>query len=960
MNSSNGSDLGDMSLMDLFRMEAENQCSKLCEDLLTLEKDLLALEQNPAAAGLLESLMRSAHSIKGAARVVELHPAVQVAHAMEDLFVAAQDNKITLDQDTVDLLLKGVDMISSISEVADEDTDAYFEKKSDEINSLTDAFAALLKGEKESAVSSVADETATVSEAESETHGSAPGSAEDESGISSELPADLSDMTMMDLFRMEAENHCQSLSTDLLALEENPTSQEHLGSMMRAAHSMKGAAKIVELDAVVGLAHAMEDVFTAAQIESFAIDRNDIDLLLKGVDTLKNIARVPEAESEKWLAEHIGAIDILIKTYNDLCHNKTTKRQTPAKPEQKITVPPAPLPDQEKKKAAAETVLPSPETPSAKKPALRKEDKDGLRAVRVSAQNMERMMGLAGELLIESRWLPTFSKELLRLKYHQDELHQAIDYLRDNIAKLGVEDFAGSLLTDLHQKLDLCRMMLLQDMEVLEVHASHATTISHRLYKEVITSKMRPFLEGTRGFPRMVRDVAKELGKDVHFEIIGNDTMVDRDILEKIEAPLNHLLRNALDHGLETPEERQAQGKPPKGTLRLEARHSAGMLSITVSDDGRGIDLENVRQMIIDKKMCAREIAEELSNLELLEFLFLPNFSTKKTVSKVSGRGVGMDVVHNVVNEVRGMVRSSTTLGKGSTFELQLPLTLSVLRALLVEIDGEPYGFPLVSIDHVMQLPQKLIKVVEGRQYFDFNEKRIGIVSARQIFNTPLKTLTNEDEDLFIIVLSDRLNQYGLTVDRLMGVRDLVVQTLDPRLGKIKDIGSGAILEDGSPILIIDVDDVFRSMDQLISGNRLRRIGKLDDSDMKKKIKRILVADDSITVREVEKKMLSARGYDVDVAVDGMEAWNIIRENDYDLIVSDIDMPRMNGFELVENIKNDPNLLQLPVIIVSYKDSEEDRIHGLEAGADYYLTKGSFKDETLVQAVLDLIGEPEE
>ena len=950
MISTNGSDLGDMSMMELFRMEAENQCNQISED-------LIALEQDPTAADILESLMRAAHSIKGAARVVELHPAVQVAHAMEDVFVATQENKINLDQDSIDLLLKGVDMINNIAQVSDDDTDVFFEENAGEINSLTTVFTALAKGEKPVAPST-ADET-PVPTAESVAQSTPAEPPEKSSELSTELPADLSDMTMMDLFRMEAENHCQTLSNDLLALEKDPTSQEHFESMMRAAHSMKGAAKIVGLNGAVELAHAMEDVFVATQKGSIAIDKNDIDMLLKGVDTLENIARIPEAESEKWLSEQKPEIDSLIKTYLDLSQNKKTKKKAPVKPQHKTTQPPASAPAPEMKKPAAKTDQASPEKVSAKKPARRKEDSEGLRAVRVSAQNMERMMGLAGEVLIESRWLPSFTKELIRLKYRQDELHQAIDYIRENIANLGSEDFAGTLLTDLQQKLDICRKMLLQDMEVLDEHATHATTISHRLYKEVITSKMRPFIEGIRGFPRMVRDVAKELGKDVNFEIIGDDTMVDRDILEKIESPLNHMLRNALDHGLETPDERKALGKPEKGTLQLEARHSAGMLSITVSDDGRGVDLQNLRQTIIDKKMCTKDMAAELSDHELLEFLFLPNFSTKKSVSKVSGRGVGMDVVHNVINEVRGMIRSSTKLGKGSTFELQLPLTLSVLRALLVEINDEPYGFPLVTVDHVVQLPQKQIKEVEGRQYFTLNEKRIGIVSAQQVFKTPAKTPANEDEDLFIIVFSDRLNQYGLTVDGLLGVRDLVVQTLNPKLGKVKDISSGAILEDGTPILVIDVDDVFRSMDQLISGNRLMRIGKLDDSGAEKRIRRILVADDSITVREVERKMLSARGYEVDVAVDGMEAWNTVRANYYDLIVSDIDMPRMNGFELVENIKNDPNLRQLPVIIVSYKDREEDRIRGLEVGADYYLTKGSFKDETLINAVLDLIGEPE-
>ncbi len=417
------------------------------------------------------------------------------------------------------------------------------------------------------------------------------------------------------------------------------------------------------------------------------------------------------------------------------------------------------------------------------------------------------------------------------------------------------------------------------------------------------------------------------------------------------------MIRNALDHGIETPADRAAKGKPEKGTIQLIARHSAGMLTITVRDDGRGVDLEKLRQTIVDKKLCSLDMAADLSEHELLEFLFLPNFSTKKSVSKVSGRGVGMDVVHTVINEVRGKIRSSTKLNEGSSFELQLPLTLSVLRALLIEINSEAYALPLVSIDHVLQLTPDRIQEVEGRQYFTFNEKRIGIVSAQQVLKTETPTDASE-EYIYVIVFSDRLNLYGLTVDKLLGVRDLVVQPLDPRLGKVKDINSASILEDGTPVLIIDVEDVFHSMDQLISGNRLMKIGQ--DDDIERRTKRILVADDSITVREVERKMLVSQGYEVDVAVDGMDAWNTVRDNDYDLIISDIDMPRMNGFELVSLIKNDPTLRHLPVIIVSYKDREEDKAKGLEVGADYYLTKGSFQDKALVNAVLDLIGEAEE
>jgi len=941
MTDENGGNLGDMSMMDLFRIEAENQCNQLSED-------LLALEQDPTASGLLESLMRASHSVKGAARVVELHPAVQIAHAMEDVFVAAQEDKISLDQDGIDMLLQGVDMLSTISQVADDETENFFDKRAEKIESLTKSFSALAKG------NNISTEPPAEKASSIDTIPPVPAAKAEESPS---LPVDLSDMSMLDLFRMEAANYCTKLSEGLVALKNDPSATELLESMMRAAHSMKGAAKIVGLDAAVGLAHAMEDVFVAAHKEKILIERKAIDILLNSIALLTTIAEIAETESEKWFAEHKAEIDGLIKGLANLTTREKTTKPPPAhKGSPKTVKPPEPVPagkgpEQEK------DVPQRTKKNEDKKPARRKDDKEGLRAIRVSAQNMDRIMGLAGESLIESRWLPAFNNNLLQLKYHQDELYASIDRIRENLQAIESDEMTINLFGDLQHKLELCRSTLSQDMEVLEDHARYATNISHRLYKEIVTSKMRPFSEGIRGFSRMVRDVARELNKEVNFEIFGPDTMVDLDILDKIEAPLNHMIRNALDHGIEPPDDRVAMGKPKKGTIKLEARHSAGMLSIIVSDDGRGINLEELRHAIVERKLCSPDMAADLSENELLEFLYLPNFSTKKKVSEVSGRGVGMDVVHSVINEVRGKIRSSTKLNEGSSFELQLPLTLSVLRALLTEVNGESYAFPLASIDHVLQLTPEQIQEVEGRQYFTSNERRVGLVSAQQIFRTDTPTGIS-NEFIHVIVFSDRLNVYGLTVDKLNGIRDLVVQRIDPRLGKIKDINSASILEDGTPVLIIDVEDVFRSLDQLISGNRLMRIGRADDMK-ERKTKRILVADDSITVREVERKMLTSRGYEVDVAVDGMDAWNTIRANDYDLVVSDIDMPRMNGFELVSLIKNDPNLHNIPVIIVSYKDREEEKNKGLEVGADFYLTKGSFQDEALINAVLDLIGKAE-
>lgn len=488
----------------------------------------------------------------------------------------------------------------------------------------------------------------------------------------------------------------------------------------------------------------------------------------------------------------------------------------------------------------------------------------------------------------------------------------------------------------------------------LELYAQRTANLSDRLYREVITSHTRPFADGVQSFPRMIRDLARKLNKQVNLEIVGKATSVDRDILKKLEAPLTHILRNAVDHGIELPEERAATGKPSAGTIRLEAFHRGGMLAITIADDGQGIDPEQLRQKVINKNLTTAEIATQLSISELMEFLFLPGFSTAKQVTEISGRGVGLDIAKSMAQEVGGTVRAVSQKGLGTSFHFQLPLTLSVVRTLLVEISGRPYAIPLARIGHIITVERSDVSDVENKQYFTMNQKNIGLIAAHQILELSEPSPTSGP--LSVVVVSDRDDTYGLVVDKFLGEHDLVVRPLDPRLGKVPDISATSLLSDGSPVLIVDVSDIVRSMDAILNAGQLTKVGVVTAEEMANKRKKILVVDDSITVREMERKLLENRGYQVDVAVNGMEGWSAVRTNHYDLVISDIDMPRMNGIELVRQIKNHPRLHSLPTIVMSYRDREEDRLQGLEAGANYYLTKSSFHDDTLINAVVDLIG----
>jgi two-component system sensor histidine kinase and response regulator WspE len=762
----------------------------------------------------------------------------------------------------------------------------------------------------------------------------------------SERADDLSGFSMLELFRLEAEGQTAVLSSGVLAIEDLEKSPATIEAMMRAAHSLKGAARIVGLDPAVRVAHALEDVFVACGKGSLRIRSDHADRLLAAIDFLAGIAvdDAAMAPDSHWTSK----ADAIVGELEALATDHAAGTRPAASP---ATSPPPAVPTPAVHPVAAEPPPPAP-PPSA--PAIA-EPAD--RVVRVSAESLSRLVGLAGEALVESRQLRPILDTLHQLRSSQTDLCKTIAAIDDAIE--GLPSDGGSrivmAMAALRERAEAMHGSLVRHIEDVESFAYRNEDLSSRLHHEVITSRMRPLADGIRGFPRLVRDLARTLGKQIRFEVVGDQTGVDRDILDKLEAPLSHLIRNAVDHAIEDPVARVTSGKPEVGTILLEARHRAGMLHLRLSDDGRGIDVARLRSKAVARGLVAEAVADQLSEHELLEFLFLPGFSTKEQVSEISGRGVGLDVVQSMVKGVGGSVRVATQPGIRTVFTLQLPITMSVIRALLVRIAGEPYAFPLTRIDHILPVAHDAIRTLEGRQYFDHEGTAVGLVQAAQVLEL---TGPAPADPMPVVVLSDRGQQFGMVVEAFLGERDLEVRPLDPRLGKVPDVSSASLLENGDPVLIVDVEDLVRNIDNLLTGRRLSRVEFQQMAEETRPRKRILVVDDSITVRELERQLLHSRGYAVDVAVDGMDGWNAVRSTPYDLVVTDVDMPRMDGIGLVSLIKADPVRREIPVVIVSYKDREEDRLRGLDAGANRYLTKSSFHDETFIDTIVDLVGEP--
>jgi two-component system sensor histidine kinase and response regulator WspE len=570
------------------------------------------------------------------------------------------------------------------------------------------------------------------------------------------------------------------------------------------------------------------------------------------------------------------------------------------------------------------------------------------RSVRVNAESLDRMMQLAGESMVEGRRSPVLRRSLASVRRDLTRAREQLEHaLRRHDAARSGEALAAVARAE---------TALAERIAEMDAYFRRTEEVSTELYHQVVGSRMRPFSEGVAGFPRMVRDLARQMGKEVRFEIVGESVPVDRDILARLEAPLNHILRNALDHGIERPQERRAAGKPETARLALEVRHHAGQLQVRVTDDGKGIDAEAIRRKVVERGLQSAEVAARLGERELHDFLFLPGFSTAHRVTEISGRGVGLDVVHQTVVQIGGSARVESRVGAGTTFTLVLPITLSVMRAALVVVAREVYAFPLARIDRVLRVPTASLRTVQGRLQCDVDGQAVGLLDAAALLGFGEGS---REETTSIVVVGDEGERVGLAVCAFLGEQDLVVRTLDPRLGKVPHIAAASILDDGQPVLIVDVEDLHHSLRKGLEEGALRGMGApAAGGDLARTAKRILVADDSITVREVERQLLSRMGYAVSVAVDGADAWNQLRAGAYDMLVTDIDMPRMNGIELVRLVRAEPRFAHLPIAVVSYKDREEDRRAGLDAGANAYLTKGSFQDQSFMSTVLELIGAP--
>ena len=474
-----------------------------------------------------------------------------------------------------------------------------------------------------------------------------------------------------------------------------------------------------------------------------------------------------------------------------------------------------------------------------------------------------------------------------------------------------------------------------------------------KLEEEIKRVRMLPLSTITGPFRRMVRDLAQEAQKQVTLQIVGQDTELDKRVLEQIKDPLIHLIRNAVDHGIEAPEARVAAGKAPQGLITLSAEHRGQDILIQVTDDGAGLNMEAIREAV--HQQGYRE-ADTLSDIDLVEAMYNAGISTSPIITDISGRGMGLDIVRRNIEGLHGRITTTWKAGEGTTFNLTIPLTLTSSRGLLVQVSEELFVIPHTAIERILSVQPEDIFSFEGQDSIYYDEKPITVAHLSDVLELPQKSHPHHDNHIPMVIVTAAGRRMAFVVDETTGEQEIVIKGMGQQLARVGGIAGATVLGDGRVVLILNIGDLLK---MALRGKRhsiLDRLAKTEETTTARKQRKILIVDDSITTRTLEKNILEAAGYSIQVATDGKEASDLIAAGSSpDLVVSDIAMPRMNGFELTQRIKADAKTAEIPVILVTSLDSPEDKARGIDVGADAYIIKSKFDQNNLLETIEQLI-----
>ncbi len=750
--------------------------------------------------------------------------------------------------------------------------------------------------------------------------------------------------TLLETFKIEADEHLKALSEGILALEENLPEEEGkrlVEKIFREAHSLKGAARSVNQGNIQEVCQSLESVLsewkqgflkpTKAMFDTFYATLDLIGQAISGsIDQTKMDAIILKLSS---LAKNSGNAQIAEPSVAkekplESAHPTLDKLMQPEKQE----------PPKEKEKTIRMAL--------AKIDKLFQETEEMLMVKLVTQQQYQDFKDIIIDLQIQEK--------------ESSKLLSEVQTLRPSLNRNGSDIYEHNkykkILTFLdfqQQSLVALRESFTKLLHNSEQNVYFISSLVDILLDDIKKVLMQPISSLYEVIPRMVRDISHELGKDVQMEFEGGDIELDRRILEEIKDPIIHLIRNAVDHGVGTPEERLKVHKSPRGTVRIAAVESGGSnVEISVSDDGKGIDIEKIKQEALKKKLISEKEASELNEQAAIKLAFHSGISTARTLTNLSGRGLGLGIVSEKVDKLGGHLFIDTVKGKGTTFRLVLPLTLATFRGIHITVANQDFILPAHSVIRVFSIKKGQIKSVENRETINFDNQAVSYVHLANILNlTDTRSDLQKEQSIFILVIQCEEKTIALGADAIRCEREVLVKSLGKQCIRVQNFMAATILESGKVIPILNPIDLVRTT--VKGGVGPSRSTILQDKEEPNKT--ILVVEDSITIRLLLKNILESAGYKIKTAVDGLEALEILQTQAVDLLLTDIEMPRMDGFVLIKRVREMPSLKNLPIIICSARGSQEDRELGVELGASAYLDKEHFTQQTLISSTQRLL-----
>ncbi len=906
------------------------------ERLQKLEAGLQYLTSHPDDETTLEELQREAHSLTGDSKSGGVETVEILARSLEEVLLSIKCQQIVLTQEVSDRLYQGLAAINllvqeavtgqpsgvDVTEVFDHWMEVVLESQQLQQEAVPDAeaeqiveFAPETSGERGNPFITLT--------SRAQLNGNAP----------QRPPTFIEDEDFRDIYKVTSEERLQKLEAGLLHVEKHPDDETTLDELLREAHSLKGDSRSADLENVETLTHAVEEILLSIKRQQIVLTQEVSDRLYQGLDAIAFLVHeaVTGQQSNVDTARVLEQLMAVVAAPT----SPESLPVSPQSPSAKIT---------EIAHSAAPEAIAIQESAT---PPLGVSEPYHIDTIRVHTRELDALMTHAEELTVTKIQIAHATTQIEELARLWDKWKAFYKKQRRRSSSLPTNPYQESI----EKAIDALNLLAQENTTKLDF-------IAGELREKIHTLRLLPLSTLFQLFPRVVRDLARQQAKEVELVIEGGETTADKRILEEIKDSLMHMIRNAIDHGIETPAEREKLGKPPVATIWLRGYQTANNIVIEIADDGRGLDIEKIKQTAVKRKLFRPEELETMTPSQIYSLIFAPGFSTRTFITEISGRGIGLDVVRTNVERLKGTIQIEATPRQGCTFRLQLGTFLATLNVLLLKVQGIVHALPMEYVSTSLLVSQDEISRIEGRETITWDGQTIPVANLAdllQLFLSPayasIAKVEEQTSDLRpCILLKVGEEQAGFFVDRLLDTQEVVIKPQGQLLKRVRNVTGATILPTGEVCMILNPPDLLKSLQkQTPSALSIKPRKPIQRKPV------ILLVEDSLYVRTQEQRLLEKAGYEVVTAVDGLDGYHQLKTRDFDAVISDVEMPKLDGFSLTAKIRQHRDYKDLPIILVTTLNSDEDRRRGADAGADAYILKGKFNQEALLETLGRLV-----